>query len=123
MRVAKFVKGQSGNPAGKPKGAKSRVSKLQEVALLKVLAGHKDPLGFLLATMAQDTVPLGVRIDCAKAAAPYIHKKQPIAIENSDKGPFRIFDAAKLAGMSEKEITNLMALIAKAAPVDGEETA
>ncbi len=121
--MAKFEKGKSGNPAGKKPGTKSRVAKMRDAALLKVLAGHKDPLGFLLGIMVSDEAPLGVRIDCAKAAAPYVHKKQPIAIENSDKGPFRIFDAAKLAGMSENEIKSLMLLIEKAAPVDGEPSA
>lgn len=111
-------KGKSGNPAGKPKGTKNRVTLLREAALAKLLAGHKDPLGFMLGIMVSDKADLATRIDCAKAAAPYVHKRQPIAIENSDKGPFQIFDAAKLGGMSETEIKALMVLIQKAGALD-----
>lgn len=68
--------------------------------------------------MESSDATMAERIDAAKAAAPYVHKRMPIAIENSDKGPFQIFDAAKLAGMSVTEIKALMVLIQKAGAID-----
>lgn len=114
-----FAKGKSGNPNGRPKGTRSRTTQLKEAALLKILAKHKAPLDFLLELMSSGEAPLAVRIDAAKAAAPYVHRRMPIAIENSDQGPFRVFDMAKLSGMTKKDLEQLRTLVSKAQPDAG----
>lgn len=106
----------SPNPTGRPVGSKSKANKLRDKALARILAGKKNPLDFLLTVMNDAESPIGTRIDCAKAAAPYVHKKMPIQIENSDAGPFRVLDPTKLSGMTEAELMNLRALISKAQP-------
>lgn len=115
-----FPKGKSGNPNGRAKGSKNRVTRLKEKVLNDILSQYKTPLEFLLGSMCSEHVPFASRLDCAKAAAPYVHKRMPIQLENSDQGPFRIFDMAKLGGMSEHELKMLMALIEKATPEDAQ---
>lgn len=109
----------SNNPHGRPVGSKNRLTVLKEEALLSVLAGKNNPLDFLLTLMSDETAPMVLRVDAAKAAAPYVHKRMPIQIENSDRGPFRVFDDSKLKGMSSDELIIMRSLIAKAQP-DGD---
>jgi hypothetical protein len=45
--------------------------------------GMKTPLEFLLAVMWNKKVTVGVRIEAAKAAAPFVHKKMPLEIANT----------------------------------------
>jgi hypothetical protein len=106
------------NKGGRPKGSKNKRTLVSEALLAKSMARYTTPLNFLLGSMTNDKMPMAIRIDCAKAAAPYVHKRQPIAIENSDKGPFRIFDAAKMGGMSEQELLALKTLVEKATPTE-----
>jgi hypothetical protein len=73
-------KGQSGNPAGKPRGIKNRKTLISEAILAKVIKDKATPLEFLLATYQNKRVPFSFRIDAAKASAPYLHKKMPTDI-------------------------------------------
>jgi hypothetical protein len=109
----------SPNPRGRPKGSKSRAQLLRDKALEHILSGKKAPLEFLLTLMTSEDAPLSLRIDAAKVAAPYVHKRMPIQIENSDQGPFRVFDAAKMSGLSETELLAMRQMIAKVQPDAG----
>lgn len=44
--------------------------------------GRKTPLEFLLTCMWDTDNPIVVRMEAAKSAAPFIHKKQPMAVEH-----------------------------------------
>ena len=50
--------------------------------------GKETPLDFLLKVMWNKNAPAVLRIDAAKAAAPYVHKKQPIALQHSGEIDF-----------------------------------
>lgn len=76
-------KGRSGNPKGRTPGTKNRKTLLSELALGKIIKDKKTPLEFLLATMESTKVPFPFRIDAAKAAAPYVHKRMPQHVEVS----------------------------------------
>ena len=76
-------KGRSGNPAGRTPGTKNRKTLVSELALGKIIKDKKTPLEFLLATMVSSRVPFPFRIDAAKAAAPYVHKRMPQHVEVS----------------------------------------
>jgi hypothetical protein len=59
--------------AGRPKGARNRVSR---VAVQHALAsGDLGPLNFLLRVMRDDKADIRLRIRAAKAAAPFFHPK------------------------------------------------
>lgn len=57
--------------AGRPKGAKSRMT---EQAILKAGEGM-TPLEFMLAVLRDEEKAFDVRMDAAKAAAPYVHAR------------------------------------------------
>lgn len=81
-----FKPGQSGNKAGRPKGriGKTTMMTLQERQALLDANEWLTPLRFLMSVMVCDENPLDVRMEAAKAALPYIHRKMPQAVEFSD---------------------------------------
>lgn len=54
--------------------------------------GQKTPLEFLLDVMNNKQASIALRVDAAKSAAPYIHRKQPSEVESSQEvtivGPY-----------------------------------
>jgi hypothetical protein len=78
-RVGRWKKGQSGNPHGKPKGTISRFSIKQYEA--ELATGQKLPLQFMLDLMRDTKQEMQLRLSAATAAAPYLHRKMPIGIE------------------------------------------
>jgi hypothetical protein len=45
--------------------------------------GKKTPLDFMLAVMWNKEATLGARLEAAKCAAPYVHRKMPLEIANT----------------------------------------
>jgi hypothetical protein len=89
--------------AGRKKGSLNR---LTEEAVKAAEKGGVMPLDYLLGVMRDDTQDQAIRIDAAKAAAPYVHAKlQAIQHTGADGGPIEIVskrqrDAAVTAALS-----------------------
>lgn len=60
----------------------------------------------------KETVTLTQRLMAANSAAPYVHKRMPIAIEGGDK-PLTVIDAGKLATLSATELEALLKVLEK----------
>lgn len=73
--------GRKGGKPGRPKGSVNRFTMYSDKMMVEILRGKKTPLEFFLTLLGADGVPTALRIEAAKAAAPYVHKKQPTALE------------------------------------------
>ena len=117
-----FKKGVVANPKGRGKGVKDRRTLARE-ALLRAGVDPKSltgimPLDYMLQTLRDPKN--SSRLDkqwAAEKAAPYCHRKMPIAIEGGDK-PLVFLDAAKMAQMGPQELAALAAVLDKVAPGD-----
>ncbi len=58
--------------AGRRKGSRNKASAAREMA---VAASGLTPLAYMLAVMRDELQPLSVRMEMAKAAAPYVHPR------------------------------------------------
>ena len=72
QRGRPFKPGESGNPSGRPRGARNKRS-LANIEAAQ--AGGQMPLDFMLAFMRDETQPLERRLEAAKCAAPYVHAR------------------------------------------------
>lgn len=57
---------------GRPKGSKNKASIAREQ---EIKASGLTPLDYMLTIMRDEEAPKDVRLDAAKAAAPYVHPK------------------------------------------------
>src|SRR5262249_40684066 len=64
---------------GRPKGAKAKYDR--ELAERLAETGEVTPLDVMLAMMNDSKLPAEVRIRAAAAAAPYVHRRKPVALE------------------------------------------
>lgn len=108
-----WKKGQSGNPRGtaghkiSEGKARSRIARERVVA---TLAASKNlmPLDFMLEVLRNpNEYPFHARAWAAEKAAPYTHRKMPIAVEGGD-APIKFIDLSRLGGMSEVELNRLL---------------
>ena len=75
-----WQKGKSANPKGRPNGSKNK-NTLMAQAQAQAAATGVLPLQFMLGVMRDVGQEIDIRLQAATAAAPYLHKKQPIGIE------------------------------------------
>lgn len=68
--------------SGRPKGA---INKRTEEAIVKAAETGITPLDYLLAVMRNENEEKPVRLDAAKAAAPYIHARLQAIEHSGDK--------------------------------------
>jgi hypothetical protein len=113
-----FQKGQSGNPKGRPKGMRTKAMQLTNQERLQLIVEHGDvtPLKFLMSVMVDEKEYKDVRVDAAKAAAPYFHRKMPIAIEGGDGPPVKTSSSMvirKLDALTADERKAALALFEK----------
>ncbi len=76
-----MASGGSRAGAGRPKG---RSSGKTAARLAAIEAAGISPLDYLLMVMRDDREPKAVRLDAAKAAAPYVHPKLASTILRGD---------------------------------------
>lgn len=77
-----MARGGARQGAGRPKGG---ANKLNDEARTKALAGGITPLDYLLELLRDEDKPQDVRIDAAKAAAPYVHARLAAVEHSGDK--------------------------------------
>lgn len=107
-----FKPGQSGNLNGRPKGSiayRDRLS-IQERIKMAEEAGC-TPLQFMVSVMLEPENALAMRLDAAKFAAPYFHRKMPISVELPNTAPQ--FDVAKLVALPADERRQLLETLKK----------
>ena len=90
--------------AGRPRGSRNRLT----TEMLEVVGSMRDakatigngelPLEFLLEVMRDPARPVELRIEAAKAAAPYIHPKMPQAGRCRSQGEDRQGDRGNRGG-------------------------
>lgn len=105
---------KNGEQIGRPKGVeqKTKVQKAKEVAEAEAVRTGKTPLEILEMFMNNEDMSPSFRAECARAAAPYVHKKQPQLMEHSgaNGGPIQ---TEELSAARER-LTHL--LIGQSAP-------
>lgn len=108
-----WKKGQSGNPAGGKKGVLRRFmdQKTAEDRIKLADEAGMTPLQFLLSVMVDQEHRMDDRIDAAKTAAPYYHRKMPIAVETNTPG--QTLDIAALAKLPKGERETFLRIMAK----------
>lgn len=62
---------------GRPKGS------LNKATLVGYIGTSKDPAHLLLRVLADEGEEMSQRMDAAKTLMPYVHRKQPTAVETS----------------------------------------
>src|ERR1700737_3556456 len=98
-----FTKGQCANPRGRPKGARGKLYELTEKQRTEMAERHGImPLDFFMSTMRDESARIGDRLEAAKLAAPYLHRKMPIAVEGGDSDA-PIGSRADLSALSKAE--------------------
>ena len=70
--MPKFPPGESGNPNGRRKGVPNKATAKRQA---EIAASGLTPLQYLINRMGYEDAPMSERIDCAKAAAPYVHPR------------------------------------------------
>jgi PHD/YefM family antitoxin component YafN of YafNO toxin-antitoxin module len=122
-----FPPGKSANPAGRPKGIPDKLNRLQATA---VANSGCTPLEFSIAVMRKDVdllrawrvplkdVTLRVRQHAAEAAMPYVHKKQPVAVEIEGSNSVVFMSAETLMRLPNDELERLYATLATLAALE-----
>lgn len=113
------------NPAGRPKGSPNKKSILTNEQRKK-LAEATDgitPLYLLISIARDEDELMSTRIEAAKVAAPYLHKKMPIAIEGGDPNRPLNLDIRGLQNLGTSELSQLKQLLVKAGVQSGKDGA
>lgn len=73
------------------------------------------PLDYLLSIINDDRAPMDFRVDCAKAAAPYVHRKMPAMVDMrvDQKSVSVAISPRELSKLDEQELDTLITAFEK----------
>lgn len=102
-------------PRGHPLRSRYLSVTMQDFLISARALGHAvTPLDFMMATLMSPEVTFEQRMWAAEKAAPYMHRKMPLAIEGGDPSkPLRVATSNQLRTLSPEEFAQLVALSAK----------
>lgn len=111
---------------GRPKGSQNRATMLKRNVAEEILErcktdGTPTPLEFLTEQMLNDKNPMILRTDCAKAAAPYLHRKQPQAIDGGEDKPISVMNLSKLSELPDEQLEQFIKIAGQLADDGGAE--
>lgn len=101
---------------GRPKGSKNRISRAMLTALAQTQKSDHPltPLAFMLDVLGNVKNSFTRRSWAAAAAAPYMHRRMPLAIEGGDPSrPLIIATVDRLKTLTPEELAVLVAVQAK----------
>jgi len=105
-----FAPGQSGNPSGRPKGARNKATAKREREIAK---SGLTPLEYMLQVMRNPKASEDRRDDMAKAAAPYVHPKLASMQHSGPRGgPIQTVDLSKLSGDALDQLESIFGPLA-----------
>ena len=113
------------NPKGRPVGIPNRKSILtnEQRKKLAEMTDGITPLYLLISIARDEDEAMDTRIEAAKVAAPYLHKKMPIAIEGGDPNRPLNLDIRGLQNLGVSELSQLKTLLLKAGVDSGKDGA
>lgn len=99
-------KGRRAKTGGRRKGTPNRATATRQAA---VAASGLSPLDVMLAIMRDEKMPVAVRCDMAKAAAPYVHPRlASVEVKGKAEEPIAVKDVSEV---SELEIARRIAFV------------
>jgi hypothetical protein len=109
------------NPEGKQGRKRLSILTIEQRRELAKGAGI-TPMQFLMSVMVDDEEDMEFRIEAAKTAAPYFHRKKPVGIDDGHGGPVGggvTLDLAALAKLSDEDLAAAIAVADKLGAILG----
>ena len=79
---------------------------------MAIASSNLTPLEFMIAVIRNDHLPIPMRMEAARQAAPYLHRKMPTEVETKDTTEIK-FDSEMLKNLSRNELESLKAILEK----------
>lgn len=115
----KFKQGKSGNPAGRPKGAKAKL--LDDATRIKLANEYGiTPLEFCMSVIRDTRQKDYFRLEATKVALPYMHQKKAIQLEGGDPNKPVRFDMAAFKGLPKEKQATMLAMLVEAGIFDSD---
>lgn len=111
---------KKGNKHGKGRVSVSQVLRTRVAQQLKRRVGEgrtrkQSPLEFLVWVLNNPDVRMNLRVDAAKAAAPYLHRRMPVQVEGGDPNKPILLAPQLVQSMSKEDLLALHQLLSRTA--------